>query len=169
MNRNVAMAGVQPPSKEDVRRTSSFSRMASAWTESRHESTAERLTEPPTLLSWWQPFSAAACGSHNALQNSEALGPAANIKTIDSTVARNTTTLTIKRTQDECHKLAAASWENRECSRNVAQPSTGSPAGFFARAPRIPQSSRTDRCSTSSSTNAVSAGSVVHARLPRRL
>ena len=95
MNRNVAMAGVQPPSKEDVRRTSSFSRMASAWTESRHESPAERLTEPPTLLSWWQPFSAAACGSHNALQNSEALGPAANIKTIDSSVARNTTTLTI--------------------------------------------------------------------------
>ena len=48
------------------------------------------LTAPP-LFWWWQPFSAATWGSHHALQNSEALGPAANSNTTVRMVARNTT------------------------------------------------------------------------------
>jgi hypothetical protein len=36
---------------------------------------------------WWHPAAAAAAGSHHALHNTLAFGPATSVKTIDRTVA----------------------------------------------------------------------------------
>jgi len=70
--------------------------------ESWQKSSPETLLELP-WSSWWHPRAAATFGSHHALQNSEALGPAANTSTIDSTVARNTTTLVWVKAREAPH------------------------------------------------------------------
>lgn len=73
----------------DARRGSSRTRTAVPGTASWQESWLLTLVGLP-VSSWWQWLSAAGSGAHQASQNTEALGLAANIRTMERMVARST-------------------------------------------------------------------------------